>query len=77
MARLWLARSYVRLSEPDEAERQLKAMRDAREALNDWEMVFESEQAALLRALMEPDVRLAARLVQGDAGLEVLERSGV
>lgn len=75
MARLWLARSYVRLGQPDEAGRQIEAMRGAREALGDWEIVFESEQAALLRALMEPDVRLAARLVRGEAGLEALERS--
>ncbi|HML20476.1 MAG TPA: tetratricopeptide repeat protein [Aggregatilinea sp.] len=74
LVRLWLARSYVRLGQREEAGRQVEALRAAREALNDWNLVFESEQAALLRALMEPDVRLAERLVQGSAGLEVLER---
>ncbi|WP_119072266.1 tetratricopeptide repeat protein [Aggregatilinea lenta] len=71
--RLWLARAYMRLGQRDEASEQIKALREAHDALEDWEIVFESEQAALLRALMEPDIRLAARLVRGEAGLDALE----
>jgi len=73
LTRLWLARNYARQGEPDAARAQLDLLREQTAGLRDWQMVFESEQAAALRGLLEADVRLAQAIIEGEDRLDRLE----
>ena len=72
---LWLARNYLRAGDREAARQRLDDMRQHRAALRDWYAVFESEQAAPLRASLEADVRLAERLLDAGDGLAILEQA--
>ena len=72
LVRLWLARNTYRLGHPDAAQQHIDRMREQVEGLRDWQLVFESEQAAALRALLEDDVHLAQQLLDSQAPLEML-----
>ncbi len=72
LARLWLARSYYRLGQRDAAREQVEQMRKQAAGLRDWHAVFESEQAAALRGMLEDDVQRAQQFVDGHARLELL-----
>jgi tetratricopeptide (TPR) repeat protein len=66
LAHLWLARSYHRQSQVDDVRKQVELMKRQAAGLKAWDTVFESEQAAVLRDLLEPDVRVAQRLLAGE-----------
>ena len=73
MARLWLARSAYRQGDTAAAEQQVALMRKQANGLREWQTIFQSEQAAPLRGLLEDDVHLAERLLEPDASLELLK----
>ena len=73
LTRLWLARNYARQGQPDAASAQLGLLREQAAGLQDWLVVFESEQAAALRGMLEADVRLAEAIIQGENRLDRLE----
>ena len=65
LTHLWLLRAYVRLGDLTRADSALAALRRERTGLNEWKIVFESEQSAVLRAVLQDDVHLAEQLVEG------------
>jgi predicted Zn-dependent protease len=69
LARLWLARNYHRLGRDTDAEKQLTLMGKQARGLRAWRLIFESEQGAVLRDLLEQDVQLAQELLEGKATL--------
>ncbi len=72
LAHLWLARNYSRLGRQREAQDALAAMQKEARGLDEWEVVFGSEQAAAIKRLLEADVQLARGLLDGMVTLEVL-----
>ncbi|MEP7288279.1 MAG: tetratricopeptide repeat protein [Chloroflexota bacterium] len=72
LTHLWLARSYYRQGKPDEATAELQAMKREKTGLNEWGTIFESDAAAVLRAVLEDDVTLAGRLVNDEAAVSAL-----
>jgi tetratricopeptide (TPR) repeat protein len=73
LARLWLARNHYRQGRTEAARQQLERMRKQASGVRDWRVIFESEHAAALRALLEADVTLAQQLLSGEAPLEALD----
>jgi predicted Zn-dependent protease len=76
LIRLWLARSYYHLGKTDEAEAELQRMKKERSGLAEWNTIFESEESAVLRAVLLEDIELAERLIDDKAALEVLAKVG-
>lgn len=72
LTQLWLARNHLRTENEAGARHALDAMQSDLDAVQDWDMIFESEQAAALRDLLQADVRLAHRLLQAEDPLSVL-----
>jgi tetratricopeptide (TPR) repeat protein len=72
LARLWLARSYYRQGRADDARAQIALMRQQASGLREWRVIFQSEQAAPLRGLLEADADLAEQLLNAEAPLEAL-----
>ncbi|MBN1679124.1 MAG: tetratricopeptide repeat protein [Anaerolineae bacterium] len=72
LARLWMARSAYRQGQADAAREHITWMQKHRGGIDDWLLVFESEQAAPLRRLLETDVLLAQQIVNGAASLDAL-----
>ncbi len=73
---LWLARSYYRLGKTDEAEAELQRMKNERTGLAEWNTIFESEESAVLRAVLFEDIQLAERLIDGTITLDALSKVG-
>lgn len=73
LTHLWLARNYHRQGQPEQARTQLALLREQSAGLKDWQVIFESEQAAALRGLLAADVQLAEQIIQGENRLERLE----
>jgi tetratricopeptide (TPR) repeat protein len=61
---LWLGRAHARLNQPDQAAEMIKALKREQGGLREWQTIFESEQAAVLKAVMEKDVTLAEALAK-------------
>lgn len=74
LARLWLARNCHRLGRDADAQRQLDLMRKETKGLHEWRLIFENEQGAVLRDLLEEDVHLAQDLLEGKATLETFSK---
>jgi tetratricopeptide (TPR) repeat protein len=72
LTRLWLARNHYRQDKSDEARWQLGLMRKEADGVQAWRVVLASEQAAPLCSLLEADVALARRLLDGKASLDDL-----
>jgi tetratricopeptide (TPR) repeat protein len=75
LVRLWLARNSARQGQMDTAQQHLDRLRREAAGLHEWHIIFESEQAAALRGLLEDDIRLAQQLVDGSLSLEALGNS--
>jgi tetratricopeptide (TPR) repeat protein len=71
---LWMARSYYRLGKSAEAEAELQKMRRERTGLEEWNTIFESEEAAVLRNVLLGDIQLAEQLVDGKLALNALAK---
>jgi len=72
LVHLWLARAYARLDETAQAETEITRLRRERTGLSEWKVVFQSDQAELLRVVLEADVSLADRLIDGLAAVSDL-----
>lgn len=72
LCHLWMARAHSQLGSVDQARAEVAQMKREQAGLNEWETIFEAEAAAVLRSVLESDVRLAAQLVRGEADLEAL-----
>jgi len=73
---LWMARSYYRLGKIGEAEAELQKIRRERTGLEEWNTIFESEEAAVLRNVLLDDIQIAERLVDGKLALSALAKVG-
>ena len=69
---LWLARAQMRLGNRSEATAELDKLKREKTGLEEWATIFESEAAAVLRRVLEDDVKLATALAEGQAELDVL-----
>jgi len=64
LTHLWLLRNAVRTG--DDAERELAALRGESAGMREWKTIFESDQAAVLKAVLKADVLLSERLIEGE-----------
>ncbi len=69
LAHLWLARAYTQQADSVHADSELAAMRREVTGLNEWKTLFESKQAAVLREVLQSDVTLAEKLIDGETTL--------
>jgi tetratricopeptide (TPR) repeat protein len=69
---LWIARAQFRLGHESEAKDALQKMKREKLGLEEWTTIFESEAAAVLKAVLEDDVNVSAKLVNDNADLSVL-----
>lgn len=72
LVRLYLARAYARLGDIDAARAEVAALRDNRGALNEWNALLSSDQAATLRAALGADIATAQALVNDEMTVEQL-----
>ena len=72
LTHLWLARAYYREGKTPEVAAEVQQMKRENAGLQEWQTIFESEAAAVLRNVLEEDVRLAGQLVNDEAGPDVL-----
>lgn len=63
---LWLLRAYSFTGEEAGAREALAALRSEKRGLREWQIIFESEQAAILRRVLGEDVALAQELAECD-----------
>ena len=75
LVQLWLSRAAARTGQPEAFEEALAALKREKRGLSEWRTIFESEQAATLRAVLEKDVTTAQKLADG-AGMEVFNQLG-
>lgn len=66
---LWLARANMRLSETDEAQDYIDALKRERKGLDEWQKILEDEQGSIIREVMGADIELAQKLMDGEAEL--------
>ncbi len=75
LTHLWMARAYARQGQSTDAEKQILLMRKEQDGLQEWQTIFESEAAAVLRGVLEQDVQLAGQLVKKETSVEALTAS--
>ena len=63
---LYLARAYQRLDDSDLLQAQIAALKRERSGLEEWQTLLQHDEAAPLRAVLEEDVSLAQKLVDGE-----------
>lgn len=62
---LWLARTHFRQDDLETANAMVDKLRKEKQGLNQWKVIFESDEAASLRNLLQPDIRAASALFAG------------
>lgn len=68
---LYRARALSRLGDHEGTQQALNAMKRERDGLNEWQKIMESDEATILRSVLEADIEQARRLVEGEAELTV------
>ncbi|MGB1287698.1 MAG: tetratricopeptide repeat protein [Aggregatilineales bacterium] len=74
---VYLIRAYVRTDDMAAAEDTLAKLKQMSAGLKEWQVIMESEEAAVLRSVLEDDVNTAAALMQGDMTLNDLMKDAV
>lgn len=74
---LYLARAYMRLGQQAAAVEQLELMKKTQGGIEEWEFILKDNQAKVLRAVLADDVALAAKLVDGEVDVTVLNAEAV
>jgi tetratricopeptide (TPR) repeat protein len=72
LTHLWMARAYQREGKDADVTSEIDQMKKEKSGLEEWQTIFENEAAAVLRTVLESDVQLAKRLVNGEAAADVL-----
>jgi tetratricopeptide (TPR) repeat protein len=72
LTHLWIARSYFRQGQLDQANAEITAMQRERDGLHEWKTIFESEEATVLKSVLLEDVTLAGKLLEEQASVELL-----
>jgi hypothetical protein len=63
---LWMARAQARLGNVGAAEETVELMRKERDGLKEWQAIISDDQAAVLRDVLEDDIKLAAAVMADD-----------
>lgn len=74
LTHLWLLRAYVFTDQEQAAREALAALQSEKRGLREWQIIFESDQAEVLRRVLGEDVALAEQLAECDqsAALELV-----
>jgi tetratricopeptide (TPR) repeat protein len=67
---LWQVRAYTRLNRLDDAQVALENMKNEKLGLKEWQNILPDEQAAVLRDVLEADVKLAEKLISEEIEAE-------
>lgn len=63
LAQLWITRAQVQQGQFEDAQKSLASLRRERTGLSEWKTIFDAQEAAVLRSVLEADVQLAERMV--------------
>jgi tetratricopeptide (TPR) repeat protein len=63
---LWQARAYARSQQASAAETAVANLKKESSGLKEWQKILPDEQAAVLRDVLEADVKLAEKLLSGE-----------
>ncbi|MYD08434.1 MAG: tetratricopeptide repeat protein [Chloroflexi bacterium] len=66
LAHLYLNRAYQGMGMRDAAERALAALRSEKAGLEEWQVIMSADEAKTLRDVLEDDIELARRLIEGE-----------
>ncbi|RMG84738.1 MAG: hypothetical protein D6712_10775 [Chloroflexi bacterium] len=69
---LYRARAYARLGDLEKASAALNDLRKEQGGIEEWELILNAEQAAVLREVLADDVAAAKALLEGEMTLESL-----
>lgn len=69
---LWRVRAYTRLNRLEDAQEAIANMKNEELGLQEWQNILPDEQAAVLREVLEEDVKLAEKLVNENIETEQL-----
>jgi hypothetical protein len=72
LTHLWLARSYYRQGQKEQAGDEIQQMKREKAGLQEWQTIFESEASTVLRGVLQDDVNVARKLVAGESEADVL-----
>jgi tetratricopeptide (TPR) repeat protein len=71
---LWIARAYYGQGKTADSEAEIDKMKHERTGLQEWQTIFESDEARVLRDVLLPDVELAERLIEGESNINALAK---
>lgn len=63
---LWQARAYARSNQKNKADEAVANLKKEGAGLKEWQKILPDEQAAVLRDVLEADVKLAEQLLKGE-----------
>lgn len=72
LTQLWLTRAHFHRGESEQADAALAKLRRETAGLQEWYTIFESEEAAVLKAVLLEDVTLAGKLLDAKASVSLL-----
>lgn len=66
LTHLYLYRAYQGLGMRDAAAKALRALKNERAGLEEWQVIMSADEAQALRDVLEDDIELARRLIEGE-----------
>lgn len=69
---LWMARAYARQGDSAKTADTLNKLEKERDGLKEWQTIFESEEAVVLRNVLQADIELARKLVEDRTAVALL-----
>jgi tetratricopeptide (TPR) repeat protein len=75
LTHLWLARAHFHRGEAEQCDAAFAHLRREEAGLKEWHTIFESEEAAVLKAVLLEDVTLAGKLLDAKATVGLLAGS--
>lgn len=72
LIQFYRARAFIRLGDTAQATAAVAPLTDERKSLKEWRKLLESEQAAALRQVLQPDIDAAEALIAGQIDVTAL-----
>lgn len=72
---LYLLRAYIRLGHVNEAQGELRSLKQHTNGLEEWQGILNSDQATTLREVIGADIELAGDLITGTLTIDDLRRA--
>jgi tetratricopeptide (TPR) repeat protein len=69
---LWQARAYARSQQTNAAQTAIANLKKESSGLKEWQKILPDEQATVLRDVLEADIKLAEKLLNGESNLAQL-----